>query len=151
MSSDFSPTFIDLARETDFSVGPLRVRPSLRQVESAGASETLEPRVMQVLVALAQKRGEVVSRDELTQRCWEGRAVGEDALGRCISRLRKLGETDDAFSVETIPRVGYRLMAKETGGEAAVDAAAPAIEQASAGKKSVPWTRWVRQPLVLAA
>jgi DNA-binding winged helix-turn-helix (wHTH) protein/TolB-like protein len=125
MSPDLSPISIDLAREPDFSLGVLKVRPSLRQVEWAGGSETLEPRVMQVLVALAQKRGEVVSRDELIQRCWDGRAVGEDALTRCISRLRKLGETGQAFSIETIPRVGYRLMAA-AGAPAAAMAGEPA-------------------------
>jgi DNA-binding winged helix-turn-helix (wHTH) protein len=122
MSADFPPISVDLARESDFSLGPLRVRPSLRQVESGAGAETLEPRIMQVLVALSRKRGEVVSRDELIQVCWGGRAVGDDALNRCISRIRKLGETDAAFTLETIPRVGYRLMAPDS---AAVDGPAP--------------------------
>ena len=109
MNTDFEPISVDLAREPDFSVGPIRIRPSLRQVEAGGESETLEPRVMQVLVALFQRRNEVVSRDELVQRCWGGRVVGEDAISRCIARVRKLGKSTGAFSLETIPRVGYRM------------------------------------------
>ena len=71
---------IDLARVADFSLATLSVRPSLRQVESGGVIETVEPRVLQVLVALAQRRGDVVSRDEMTARCWQGRIVGNDAI-----------------------------------------------------------------------
>lgn len=107
---------VDLAREPDFEVSPLQVRPSMRRVDVAGTCETLEPRVMQVLVALFQRQGEVVARDELVQRCWGGRTVGDDAISRCVSRVRKLGALHGAFSLETIARVGYRLVPAETGG-----------------------------------
>jgi DNA-binding winged helix-turn-helix (wHTH) protein/tetratricopeptide (TPR) repeat protein len=100
---------VDLARESDFELGSLTVRPPVRQVESAGRSDTLEPRIMQVLVLLARRRGEVVSRDDLLETCWSGMVVGEDSLNRCIYKLRKLGETTSAFTVETIAKVGYRL------------------------------------------
>jgi TolB-like protein/tetratricopeptide (TPR) repeat protein len=64
---------------------------------------------MQVLVALARRRGAVVSRDELIEMCWGGLAVSDGALHRCVSRLRKLGEASGAFSLETIAKVGYRM------------------------------------------
>ena len=70
----------------------MRVRPATREVAADGAPEALEPRVMQVLVALARRRGEVVSRDELILSCWGGRAVGDDAINRCIARIRRLAE-----------------------------------------------------------
>lgn len=101
---------IDLARTGDFRLGALDVRPSLRQVEAGADSQTLEPRVMQVLIALAQRRGQVVPRDELVERCWDGRAVSEDAINRCIMRVRRLGESSGAFALDTITRVGYRLI-----------------------------------------
>jgi adenylate cyclase len=113
MTADFSAQRIDLAREADFRLGGIQVRPSTRQVEAGDESETLQPRIMQVLVALARRRGEVVSRDDLIRTCWEGRVVGEDALNRCIGKIRKLGETHRAFQLETIPRVGYRMDAEE--------------------------------------
>jgi DNA-binding winged helix-turn-helix (wHTH) protein len=102
---------IDLASEADFILGDLQVSPSTREVIRGGARETLEPRVMQVLAALAQAGGRVVSRDELISRCWEGRIVGEDAINRAIGRLRRLSEVDykDSFIIETIARVGYRM------------------------------------------
>jgi Tol biopolymer transport system component/DNA-binding winged helix-turn-helix (wHTH) protein len=106
---------VDLAREADFSLGALRVSPSTREVLRGADRESLEPRVMQVLVALFQANGRVVSRDELISRCWEGRIVGEDAINRAIGRLRRLSEGDGeaSFVIETIPRVGFRLMASQ--------------------------------------
>jgi TolB-like protein/DNA-binding winged helix-turn-helix (wHTH) protein/Tfp pilus assembly protein PilF len=103
---------IRLSDEADFWLGDLHVRPSLREVRWNGRKEQLEPRVMQVLVALAGAGGAVVSREELIVRCWDGRIVGEASIDRCISRLRELSESSGSrsFTIETIPRVGYRLM-----------------------------------------
>jgi Tol biopolymer transport system component/DNA-binding winged helix-turn-helix (wHTH) protein len=103
---------IDLADEADFQLGALLVSPSTREVGRGELRELLEPRVMQVLVALFRADGRVVSRDELIARCWEGRIVGEDAINRAIGRLRRLSEADGeaSFGIETIPRVGYRLV-----------------------------------------
>lgn len=119
---------MDLAREPDFELGALKVRPSVRQVEFGGRSETLEPRILQVLVALSRRPGEVVSRDELIETCWAGVTVGEDSLNRCIYRLRKLGEASQAFDVETIPKVGYRLRAERSGQPAGASAAEPPVD-----------------------
>lgn len=109
MSAELRPPPIDLTHEAPFRLAGLEVRPSTLEVVADGRREVLEPRVMQVLVALAGRRGEVVSRDDLIQSCWGGRVVGEDAINRCISRLRRLGRTHGGFSVETVARVGYRL------------------------------------------
>ena len=81
---------IDLARQADFSLGRAEVRPSLCEVQLGGATERLEPKVMQVLVALTRAKGWVVSREDLAESCWGGRVVGEDAINRCISRLRRV-------------------------------------------------------------
>ena len=100
-----------LADEDDFQLGNIRVRPSTCEVEAGQARERLEPRVMQVLVALTRAQGAVVSRDDLILQCWGGRIVGEDSINRCVSKVRQLAELggSKAFEIETIPRVGYRL------------------------------------------
>ena len=84
--------------------------------ERWGCSIHLQPRVMTVLVALAHSVGQPVSRETLIDLCWATVTVGEDALNRCIQRLRRLAETEGkgAFTIETIPKVGYRLTVKET-------------------------------------
>ncbi|HEY3889995.1 MAG TPA: winged helix-turn-helix domain-containing protein [Caulobacteraceae bacterium] len=107
---------IRLAREPHFRLGALLIKPSLLEVSTGPRRRMLEPRVMQVLVALARMDGQVVTRDELIEACWAGRIVGEDAINRCIGRLRRLAETfEGGFSIETVPRVGYRLNAAAAG------------------------------------
>ena len=92
---------------------------------------------MQALTALSQRVGAVVSREELILRCWGGRVVSDDAINRCIAKIRKLADVGAAFSVETIPRVGYVLRT-----EAAVAAASPAnAEMDRTGM--VRWLPWL--------
>jgi len=116
---------IDLAHEPPFRIGALEIRPALRQLaREDGSEEVLEPRVMQVLVALARADGAIVSRDDLTRSCWEGRVVGEDAINRVVSRLRRAAEGigQGSFRIETITKVGYRLLRE---GQAGAPAPAP--------------------------
>lgn len=104
---------VDLAHAQGFRLGRLSVRPALRQlVRDDGAEEVLEPRVMQVLVALARADGAILTREDLTTACWEGRVVGEDAINRVISRLRRAAEGigEGRFRIETLTKVGYRLV-----------------------------------------
>ena len=72
---------------------------------------------MQVLVALHRASPNVVSRDDLVAQCWEGRVVGDDAINGAIAKLRRV-----SFVIETIPRVGYRLVVPARHGQAAVPA-----------------------------
>ncbi len=76
---------------------------------------------MQVLIALAQGEGSVVSRDELIARCWDGRIVSESAINRVILVLRQLAADSDGFRLETLTKVGYRLVSSQAE---AVDAKA---------------------------
>ncbi len=109
---------VDLALEPAFALGPLGVRPSLLMVTFGKAREATEPRVMQVLVTLARRCGDVVSRGDFADACWNGRHVGEDALQRTIAKVRRLGEWSGAFTIETIPRVGYRMKIASESGDA---------------------------------
>jgi TolB-like protein/DNA-binding winged helix-turn-helix (wHTH) protein/tetratricopeptide (TPR) repeat protein len=103
---------INLAETSDFDLGALRVSPARRLVSMAGEYHELEPKVVQVLVALASARPQVVSRDRLIQQCWDGRIVGDDALNRCIVALRQLARqfSPEPFAIETVTRVGYCLV-----------------------------------------
>ena len=108
---------IDLAETSDFDLGGLRVSPAHRQVSMNGECRELEPRVAQVLIALASASPAVVSRDRLVEQCWGGRIVGDDALNRCILALRHLARefSPEPFAIETVPRVGYSLLAGPPG------------------------------------
>jgi TolB-like protein/DNA-binding winged helix-turn-helix (wHTH) protein/tetratricopeptide (TPR) repeat protein len=104
---------INLAETPDFDLGGLRVSPARRQVSMSGECRELEPKVAQVLIALATASPAVVSRDNLVEQCWDGRIVGDDALNRCILALRHLAKaySPEPFAIETVPRVGYSLVA----------------------------------------
>jgi formylglycine-generating enzyme required for sulfatase activity len=124
---------VDLSAEPEFTLGALRLRPSLCEIVTGHKAESVEPRVMQALVALAQAKGGVVSRDELVQRCWGGRIVSEDAINRCMAKVRRLAELDGgaSFRLETVPKIGYRLIEhpasqQAPASEGAVEKAAPA-------------------------
>ena len=116
MTADPLPTkvrsAIQLSEVNDFEIGLIHIHPSLREVIVGDDVRTIEPRVMQVFVAIAQADGRVVSRDELMFRCWGGRAVGEDAMNRCIAKVRQVLKPCAATGLylETVPRVGYRLV-----------------------------------------
>lgn len=132
---------VDLAHESEFTLGALSVVPGLREVRHAGgACEVLEPRVMQVLVALARADGATLTRDDLTQACWEGRVVGEDAINRVMSRLRRVAEGlgSGSFRLETITKVGYRLIRDDAQAAASAPSSA-----ATTGPVSHPSRRWL--------
>ncbi len=131
---------IKLAHVPPFQFGEVLVDPPRRRVSRGNCVVTLEPRVMQVLVLLAQARGAVISRDELIERCWNGRIVGENAINRVISRIRQLAAELglESFLLETITKVGYRMVVV---GEA---------EAAAAPDLSPPWPVDDRELLPLA-
>jgi tetratricopeptide (TPR) repeat protein len=93
----------------------LEIHPPTRQVVRDSKSETLEPRVMQVLVAFARSPGAILTRDDLIETCWDGRIVSENAINRVISRVRQIAAElgPDAFQLETITKVGYRILVGE--------------------------------------
>jgi DNA-binding winged helix-turn-helix (wHTH) protein/tetratricopeptide (TPR) repeat protein len=104
---------VDLTLEPDFTIGGVRVSPRSLRIMAGGGPIILQRRVMQVLVVLHESQGQTVSHETLTRRCWDRRFVGEDAIQRCVAGLRRLGEATGAFSIETLSRVGYRLMEQD--------------------------------------
>lgn len=97
--------------QTPFRLGPWEVVPRDGTLRAGAEVRRLEPQAMDLLVGLAGRAGEVVSRQQLLDEVWGGRIVGDDALTGAVSQVRKaLG--DDARSprfVETVPKRGYRL------------------------------------------
>ncbi|WP_293361769.1 winged helix-turn-helix domain-containing protein [Phenylobacterium sp.] len=104
---------VDLAHEPDFNLGAMTISPSACRVRMGSTEKRLEPRMMQVLVALARAQGATLSRDELVEACWEGRIVSDDAVARIIAKVRALarGAEPPPFTLETIPKTGFRLTA----------------------------------------
>jgi len=96
----------------DFRLGAWLVRPSQNTIQRDGKSARLEPKVVEVLVCLADHAGETVSKEELMRAVWGDTFVTDDVLTRCISELRKALDDDpkEPRVIETIPKRGYRLL-----------------------------------------
>jgi DNA-binding winged helix-turn-helix (wHTH) protein len=121
---------LSLARRPDFRLASALVRPSLRSLEGPGGALAMEPRVMHVLLAFVDSQGAVLTRDELMRSCWSGAVVGDDAINRAISEIRRISRTTQSgFSIETIPRVGYRLTGTATEPAQAQAQASPEAAQ----------------------
>ncbi|MGH9509644.1 MAG: winged helix-turn-helix domain-containing protein [Terriglobales bacterium] len=77
-----------------------------------GRTTHLEPKMMEVLVYLAEHQGGVVPKEELMRAVWKDTFVTDDVLTRCISELRRALEDDakESHVIQTVPRKGYRLM-----------------------------------------
>lgn len=119
-----------LAETGDFQLGPWRVRPSRSELESAGRSVRLEPRVMGVLVALARRPGATVARERLIEEVWDGRVVTDDAVQRCVAALRKVLRSHPGVDIETIPKLGYALRIATEAASAATPAPAHRLPRA---------------------
>ncbi|KDA03170.1 winged helix-turn-helix domain-containing protein [Hyphomonas oceanitis] len=103
--------------ETEYHRGPFRVGlcevdPARNRIIYRGDATPLEPRVMDVLCALADSGGEVVSRDALIDRVWKIEHGADESLSRAISQLRKAFKLTGCCDelIETIPKRGYRLI-----------------------------------------
>jgi len=104
------PGGIQLAEEPEFRLGAATVDPVTHEVRFGGAIERIQAQPMRVLVALAQARGKLLTREAIAERCWDGRIIGDDVINRAILILRGAARKSGAFEIETIPREGYRLI-----------------------------------------
>ena len=98
----------------EFRIGEWLVDPAVGSVAGKDATAHLEPRVMEVLVYLARHPGEVIPKERLIQAVWADTFVTDWSLSHAVSELRKAFE-DDATNprfIQTLPKRGYRLIAK---------------------------------------
>lgn len=95
--------------------GPFTFDPDQRLLYRNGEPVALMPKTADLLHALLERRGQVVSKEELMKRVWPDTRVEEIGLARNISLLRKaLGDEDgESRLIETIPKRGYRFLAEE--------------------------------------
>ncbi len=92
------------------------IQPDLNRISGPAGPVQIEPRVMAVLLVLAENPGELVTRLDLLDRVWGDAVVGEEILTRAISELRRVF-ADSARKpayIETIRNNGYRLIAPVT-------------------------------------
>ena len=114
VKSDTGAQLDDLVNAAALQIAGWTVHPMANRMHCGSDTVKLEPKVMRVLVYLANRHGQTVTRDALTGAVWSGTIVGDDAVTNAIIKLRK-AFGDDSRSpkvIETIPKLGYRLVAK---------------------------------------
>jgi len=96
-----------------FSFGAWQVFKASNSIQDGSVRRQLEPRMMDVLVALCEQAGTVLSAEELLQRCWGSTLHGDNPVHKSIAHLRKsLGDSAAApVYIETIRKRGYRAIA----------------------------------------
>ncbi len=96
------------------------VEPSLGRLSNQQQTVHLEPRVMDLVVFLAEHAGEVVSRDTIIEAVWHGRVVSDETLTSTVAQIRRALHDDSRHPryIETVPKRGYRLIAASVAQEA---------------------------------
>ena len=102
------------AAATTYSVGAWTIAHAAGRLTRGDEVRAVEPKVMDLLQLLAERQGTVVSRSDLLSALWPGLTVGEDTLARTVFKLRRALDDDPRAPayVETIPKRGYRLIAR---------------------------------------
>ena len=95
-------------------IGDWTVDPDLGTLSQNGGTTRLDLRTMRLLMCLAERAGQVVSIDELINHVWAGVAVSSDSVYQAVTALRRQLRDDPRKPayVETVPRLGYRLIAE---------------------------------------
>src|SRR5664279_5447472 len=133
-------------------IGDWSVDRATNEISRGAELVHLEPKVVDLLFALAQRADQVVSREELLAQVWSGVVVGEDVLTQGVIKLRKaLGDNSrEPVYIQTIPKRGYRLIAPVAWLEAA-DMEAPSPARPPAEQHRVASIRWIIGAAALAA
>jgi TolB-like protein/DNA-binding winged helix-turn-helix (wHTH) protein len=93
-----------------YEFGAFRLDIRNHQLLRDGEPVLLTPKAFDTLVALVQRAGQVVTKDELMKIVWPDSFVEETGLTRNISVLRKvLGSSETGGFIETVPKIGYRF------------------------------------------
>src|SRR5262245_50570715 len=109
--------------------GSFELQPDKRRLLKDGAATSLRPRAFDLLVALVDRAGHLVTKDELLQRVWPNVIVEKAALHVRVSTLRKVLGAD---AITTVSGRGYQFTLPVTTAEAEVN-------RASRSKHNLPY------------
>jgi non-specific serine/threonine protein kinase len=106
-----------------YRFGPFELQPDQRRLLKDGVAIPLRPRAFDLLVALVDRAGHLVTKDELLDQVWRKTVVEEAALHVQVSALRKVVGSD---AISTVSRRGYQFTLPVIKGGAETDRAARA-------------------------
>jgi transcriptional activator of cad operon len=95
-------------------IGDWCVNPKSGQISRNGETARVDVRTMRLLLCLAEHSGEVVSIDDLLSQVWSEVSVAPDSVYQAVASLRRMLGDDpkQPTYIETVPRLGYRMVAK---------------------------------------
>ncbi len=128
----------DGTEDAAISFGPFRLLPAARLLEKDGVPIHIGGRALDILIFLAERAGEVVSKRELVERVWADVNVDEGSLRFHITALRKAlaDGADSARYVVNVPGRGYCFAAPFT--RAAATRAPPPVADKTTRASSLP-------------
>jgi len=101
-----------------YRFGPFELQPDKRRLLKDGETISLRPRAFDLLVALVDRAGHLVTKDELLDRVWPKMVVEEAALHVQVSALRKVLGAD---AITTVSGRGYQFTLSVTKGDGEAD------------------------------
>ena len=75
-----------------------------------GRRVQLRPQALAVLLELARRPGELITKSDLNARVWPGVSVTDDSLVQCVVEIRRALNDSRQRVVRTMPRRGYLLI-----------------------------------------
>ena len=114
----------------DFRFGEFEIDLGRHELRRAGQAVRIEPQVFDLLLLLIRNRDRVVSKDELIDAIWQGRAISEAALSTCISAARRaVGDSGESQRlIRTLPKRGFRFVGAIEGEAAVAGSSKPVVE-----------------------
>src|SRR5258706_1683554 len=101
-----------------YRFGPFELQPGKRRLQRDGVAISLRPCAFDLLVALVDRAGHLVTKDELLDRVWPKMVVEEAALHVQVSALRKVVGSD---AIKTVSGRGYQFALPVTRGAGEAD------------------------------
>src|SRR5262252_10143780 len=95
-----------------YEFGPYRLDTAERLLSREGEVVPLQPKTFDVLLALVERHGSLLEKDELMKAVWPDTVVEEVNLANNISILRKTIRENGRQFIETVPKRGYRFVAE---------------------------------------
>jgi DNA-binding winged helix-turn-helix (wHTH) protein/class 3 adenylate cyclase len=124
-----------------YTFGPFALDTREGTLLREGRPVPLTPKAFETLVALVERSGHCIGKEELMRRVWPDSFVEENNLSQNISQLRRAlqgGGADAARYIETVPRRGYRFNApvavREEGAPRGKTGARAAAEEEGEGE-----------------
>jgi len=116
-----------------------------------GEERHLRQKTFQVLIYLLEQRERLVTKDELIGHAWRDTAVTDNALEQCLAEIRKVlgDDSRNPRFIKTIPRAGYRFIAKVEEVSTAAEATPRVSEKPDESQPVAPAKVWIGKRAML--